>query len=189
MTGKQKDKNGKAAGAEEGAVAGRAKTVVVSQQVISQPPVPGAPHAPTDFQPTEAEEIRKFLKVSEGQVRIADGLVSEISGSKTYAADFGDRAPDPSRLAEIIRLALLWETESRATERWLAYAKEQRIRAWDAAMQQIHELQIEFDHRTSRDADLVDRYPKTGEFLGKRKEYAVQAAETRKANKKAKKPA
>jgi hypothetical protein len=172
---------------EGGAEQAGKQTVVLSQDVVARPPTPGAPHAPTDFQPTDGIEVQRFLKVTEGQARIADGFIAEILGSQSFAKDFGDRVPSPQKIAELVKLALLWDAEQKAAERWYAFAKEQRLRTWDAAMQQIQELQIEFDHRTSRDNDLRDRYPKTDEFLGKRREYAAQAAETRKANQKAKK--
>jgi hypothetical protein len=172
-----------------------AKKVVVQKAVepgervsmvmqVLETPTASAPDTPEHFTPISLGAARRLLKSTSTQVTEAPQMAREISASRTYATDFGSRAPAATALANKLKLASAWSTEAARAERWAHYAQSQALLAWDAALQDTRTLKEEFDLAVKHDAALPERYPSTTAFLKARREAAARGVRTRKAKKK-----
>lgn len=151
--------------------------------LVAPPPSPGAPSTPKGFVPLTKAQATRLTKLTETQLAEADGVASELTASKTYAADFGDDAPAAADVAAAIVRASAWSTESDAADAYAAYAKAQKQLAESTASGLVKALKGEFDHAVGNHPEIAKRYKLTTTFLGTRTAAATRGAATKAKNK------
>jgi hypothetical protein len=148
-------------------------------------PKQGAPSPPVGFSAPAKYQRRPGALPTTQQVRDAADVASELTTSKSYAADFGSRVPAAGAIASALTLAKGWSNQLAAAEAWLPYVREQYESAWRAALGLTKQLQPEFELAVKHDASVSTRYPQTQDFLQVRSVAATRGAQTRAQKKKA----
>jgi hypothetical protein len=156
-------------------------------RVVATPPSTPTPEAP-DASPLTAAAIYSLRKATREQTCVAAPSAGELASSQRYAAEFGNHAPPRAQLVEHLRLAAAWSAEEARATRWLAYARDQRLLAWDAALQQLERFHDAWTLAEKHVPALATQYPSTARLLGARKAAALRGAKARGARKARKAP-
>ncbi len=112
----------------------------------------------------------------------ASAVARELTESRTYAEDFGSRAPAAAQVAYVVTNAAKWRELWTGLKRYFAYVSEQRALWEDSALAQMNALKVPFDYAASRDAKLAEKYAATSKYLGAGTAIAQRALLSRKAN-------
>ena len=151
-------------------------------------PVPkvNAPPVPAGWKKTKWPKPKGGLRPKRAQIANLTGSAGELQKSKTYATDFGNKAPDPQVLATSMTTASGWRDSWVAAKEWLAFCSDQR-RLWEEdALEKVAALKPAFDYASANDASIAKEYPATMQLMDAPSEIAERGAAVRKAKRQAK---
>jgi hypothetical protein len=152
------------------------------------PPAVGAPAPPAAWVPTPKKKRGAQGHRPRGvQLTSAQAVAKELSGSATYSADFGSRAPAAAQVAFVLTNAAKWRDTWQAAKRFFVYASEQRATWENDALAQMDALKPAFEYAASRDGTVAEKYAATAKYLGEANAIAARGVTVRKARAKAKK--
>jgi hypothetical protein len=147
------------------------------------PPAARAPSTPADWKASAVKGRGKTRgqRVTKEQAENATAAAGELSGSTTFADDFGARAPSPLVMGFLLSNAATWRTIWDGANQFVTYSSEQRA-AWEAAAQsELDSFRPAFELALSTEPALAKKYPATAKYLGAKSVIAKRAAGTRKA--------
>jgi hypothetical protein len=152
------------------------------------PPATATPTPPSGWEPTPKKKRGpRGLRPKAVQIASAVAVAKELTGSATYQADFGSRAPSAAQVAFVVTNAAKWRATWAAAKKFYAYAAEQRATWENEALVHMDKLKPAFEYVTARDPVVAEKYSATSKYLGATNAIAARAATVRKANEKAKK--
>ena len=152
------------------------------------PPAVGAPAPPAGWVAVQKKKRSAHgLRPKGVQTTSAQSVAKELTGSATYAADFGSRAPAAAQVAFVMTNAAKWRDTWQAAKKFFVYASEQRATWENDALAQMDALKPAFDYAASRDGTVTEKYAATAKYLGETNAIAARAVTVRKAKAKAKK--
>jgi hypothetical protein len=156
-------------------------TASTALQAAPPPPTASAPTPPANVDLTQ--KVGRGFGVGAALATLAASAATEISGSTTFAADFGEKG-DPAVFAQTLAHAAGWRQEWERAQDWLKFVRIGNAAASAAAKKQLERFHSAYEHASGWDPTVASRYPQLTALYQAQSAVGVRAANTRANNKK-----
>ena len=143
------------------------------------PPVVNIPLTPAGYMPEPLTSFRG-LHPKAGQIAAVPAVVTELTGSTTYASTFGPAVPEAESFVQVLDNAVGWTELRIAIETFLLYVKSQEGVTWKSALTQMDQVKAIYDVVVARTPAVAVQFPALARLLDVTNAIGQKSAASRK---------